>query len=76
MQTWSSWRGNEKVGRWYFDNTVTGKMFKWGGYKWKEKQEKESKEDESDSLTPGVNQYLPDTESLMPDPNQYLPEGY
>lgn len=36
IQTWSSWRGNDKVGRWYFDNTLTGTMFKGVGYDWKE----------------------------------------
>lgn len=41
IQTWSSWRGNDKVGRWYFDNTVTGTMFKSGGYEWKDKVEDE-----------------------------------
>lgn len=36
IQTWSSSRGNDKVGRWYFDNTVTGTVFKMGGYTWKD----------------------------------------
>lgn len=44
IQTWSSWRGNDKVGRWYFDNTVTGTMFKSGGYEWKNKVEDEDNE--------------------------------
>lgn len=44
IQTWSSWRGNDKVGRWYFDNTVTGTMFKSGGYEWKKKAEDEDSE--------------------------------
>ena len=44
IQTWSSWRGNDKVGRWYFDNTVTGTMFKSGGYEWKDKVEDEDSE--------------------------------
>lgn len=44
IQTWSSWRGNDKVGRWYFDNTVTGTMFKSGGYEWKDKVEDEDNE--------------------------------
>ena len=44
IQTWSSWRGNDKVGRWYFDNTVTGTMFKSGGYEWKNKVEDEDSE--------------------------------
>lgn len=44
IQTWSSWRGNDKVGRWYFDNTVTGTMFKSGGYEWKKKTEDEDSE--------------------------------
>lgn len=44
VQTWSSWRGNDKVGRWYFDNTVTGTMFKSGGYEWKDKTEDEDSE--------------------------------
>ena len=44
IQTWSSWRGNDKVGRWYFDNTVTGTMFKSGGYEWKNKIEDEDSE--------------------------------
>ena len=44
IQTWSSWRGNDKVGRWYFDNTVTGTMFKSGGYEWKDKVENEDSE--------------------------------
>lgn len=35
IQTWGSSRGNDKVGRWYFDNTVTGTVFKMGGYTWK-----------------------------------------
>lgn len=39
IQTWSSSRGNDKVGRWYFDNTVTGTMFKMGGYTWKGNEE-------------------------------------
>ena len=36
IQTWGSSRGNDKVGRWYFDNTVTGTVFKMGGYTWKD----------------------------------------
>lgn len=44
IQTWSSWRGNDKVGRWYFDNTVTGTIFKSGGYEWKNKVEDEDSE--------------------------------
>lgn len=44
IQTWSSWRGNDKVGRWYFDNTVTGTIFKSGGYEWKYKVEDEDSE--------------------------------
>lgn len=44
IQTWSSWRGNDKVGRWYFDYTVTGTMFKSGGYEWKNKVEDEDGE--------------------------------
>ena len=44
IQTWSSWRGNDKVGRWYFDNTVTGTMFKSGGYEWKNKVKDEDSE--------------------------------
>ena len=44
IQTWGSWRGNDKVGRWYFDNTVTGTMFKSGGYEWKKKAEDEDSE--------------------------------
>lgn len=44
IQTWSSWRGNDKVGRWYYDNTVTGTMFKSGGYEWKKKAEDEDSE--------------------------------
>lgn len=44
IQTWSSWRGNDKVGRWYFDNTVTGTIFKSGGYEWKKKTEDEDSE--------------------------------
>jgi hypothetical protein len=36
IQTWSSSRGNDKVGRWYFDNTVTGTVFKTFGYTWKD----------------------------------------
>lgn len=48
IQTWSSWRGNEKVGSWYFDNTVTGAMFKAGGYTWKgDDDKKDNKEDDS-----------------------------
>lgn len=35
IQTWGSSRGNDKIGRWYFDNTVTGTVFKMGGYTWK-----------------------------------------
>lgn len=42
IQTWSSWRGNDKVGRWYFDNTVTGTIFKSGGYEWKDDKENSS----------------------------------
>ena len=44
IQTWSSWRGNDKVGRWYFDNTVTGTLFKSGGYEWKGDDEEEGEE--------------------------------
>ena len=40
IQTWGSSRGNDKVGRWYFDNTVTGTVFKMGGYTWKGGEEK------------------------------------
>ena len=40
IQTWGSSRGNDKVGRWYFDNTVTGTVFKMGGYTWKDGEEK------------------------------------
>ena len=40
IQTWGSSRGNDKVGRWYFDNTVTGTVFKMGGYTWKGDEEK------------------------------------
>ena len=40
IQTWGSSRGNDKVGRWYFDNTVTGTVFKMGGYTWKVGEEK------------------------------------
>ena len=41
IQTWSSWRGNDKVGRWYFDNTITGTIFKSGGYEWKKPEVEE-----------------------------------
>ena len=40
IQTWGSSRGNDKVGRWYFDNTVTGTVFKMGGYTWKDSEQK------------------------------------
>lgn len=40
IQTWGSSRGNDKVGRWYFDNTVTGTVFKMGGYTWKDGEQK------------------------------------
>lgn len=40
IQTWGSSKGNDKVGRWYFDNTVTGTVFKMGGYTWKGGEEK------------------------------------
>nr|DAN16996.1 MAG TPA: hypothetical protein [Bacteriophage sp.] len=42
IQTWSSSRGNDKVGRWYFDNTVTGTVFKMGGYTWKDGEKKKT----------------------------------
>ncbi len=43
IQTWGSWRGNDKVGRWYFDNTVTGTVFKGGGYTWKDNKEEKAR---------------------------------
>lgn len=48
IQTWSSWRGNDKVGRWYFDNTVTGTIFKSGGYGWKKGDD--SEENDSNNI--------------------------
>lgn len=42
IQTWGSSRGNDKVGRWYFDNTVTGTVFKMGGYTWKDGEQNSS----------------------------------
>ena len=40
IQTWSSSRGNDKVGRWYFDSTVTGTVFRMLGYTWKDGEQK------------------------------------
>lgn len=52
IQTWSSSRGNDKVGRWYFDNTVTGTMFKMGGYTWKGNEENKQKSNNSFNMMP------------------------
>ena len=52
IQTWSSSRGNDKVGRWYFDNTVTGTMFKMGGYTWKGNEENKQKSNNSFNMIP------------------------
>lgn len=52
IQTWSSSRGNDKVGRWYFDNTVTGTMFKMGGYTWKGNEENKQKSNGQFNMMP------------------------
>lgn len=35
LQKWTSWRGNDKVERWFFDNTITGTGLKTSGVSWK-----------------------------------------
>lgn len=35
LQKWASWRGNDKVERWFFDNTITGTGLKMSGVAWK-----------------------------------------
>lgn len=35
LQKWTSWRGNDKVERWFFDNTITGTGLKASGVSWK-----------------------------------------
>ena len=52
IQTWSSSRGNDKVGRWYFDNTVTGTVFKMGGYTWKGNEENKQKSSNTFNMMP------------------------
>ena len=52
IQTWGSSRGNDKVGRWYFDNTVTGTVFKMGGYTWKDGGQKKSSSDNMFKMAP------------------------
>lgn len=52
IQTWGSSRGNDKVGRWYFDNTVTGTIFKMGGYTWKDGQEKKTNSNNMFNMAP------------------------
>lgn len=52
IQTWGSSRGNDKVGRWYFDNTVTGTIFKMGGYTWKGNEENKQKSNDSFNMIP------------------------
>lgn len=52
IQTWSSSRGNDKVGRWYFDNTVTGTIFKIGGYTWKGNKKNKQKSNDSFNMMP------------------------
>ena len=52
IQTWSSSRGNDKVGRWYFDNTVTGTVFKMGGYTWKGNEENKQKSNNTFNMMP------------------------
>lgn len=52
IQTWGSSRGNDKVGRWYFDNTVTGTVFKMGGYTWKDSEQKKSSSDNMFKMAP------------------------
>lgn len=57
IQTWSSSRGNDKVGRWYFDNTVTGTVFKTFGYTWKDGEQK--KQNSSVSNIPSMAPMAP-----------------
>lgn len=57
IQTWSSSRGNDKVGRWYFDNTVTGTVFKMFGYTWKDEEQK--KQNSSVSNIPSMAPMAP-----------------
>lgn len=52
IQTWGSSRGNDKVGRWYFDNTVTGTVFKMGGYTWKDSEQKKHSPDNMLKMAP------------------------
>ena len=52
IQTWGSSRGNDKVGRWYFDNTVTGTVFEMGGYTWKDGGQKKSSSDNMFKMAP------------------------
>lgn len=57
IQTWSSSRGNDKVGRWYFDNTVTGTVFRMLGYTWKDGEQK--KQNSSASNIPSMAPMVP-----------------
>ena len=57
IQTWSSSRGNDKVGRWYFDTTVTGTVFEIFGYTWKDGEQK--KQNSSISNIPSMAPMAP-----------------